>query len=185
MIRELPKTEPQDSKVKTLGDLKELALQQIFAISSNFEYRYNRDEPTDEVQDLIRITEIAGAALVEASNATPEAVKPKGDELETVEREYVNYCRLHPSKPIEWTVWHDAAQVGYAEGLKAGKAHAMELRDAFYELIEGSSSALEDMQHYFENKCCPTMDEVNQLAIADSQARIAIAAFDKGGADEA
>ena len=57
------------------------------------------------------------------ANHETEAVKPNDDErLQALEREYVNYCRLHPSKPIEWTVWHDAAQLGYAEGLKAGRS---------------------------------------------------------------
>lgn len=54
-----------------------------------------------------------------------------------------------------------------------------ELKNALYDLIEHTSSNLENMQHYFENKCCPTMDEVNQCAIADSQARLVYAKFSK------
>lgn len=34
---------------------------------------------------------------------------------------------------------------------------------------------LDNMEHYFDNKCIPTMEEVNQCAIADSYIRLAIA----------
>jgi len=46
------------------------------------------------------------------------------------------------------------------------------LIDFLYELNEFTSSHLEDMEYYFDNKCCPTKDEVNQVAIADSQLRL-------------
>ena len=42
------------------------------------------------------------------------------------------------------------------------------------ELNEFTSSVLEDMEHYFDNKCVPTIDEVNQCAIADSLLRVTI-----------
>lgn len=42
------------------------------------------------------------------------------------------------------------------------------LRDLIDETREGTSSCLENLQHYFENKCCPTADEVNQFSIVDS-----------------
>lgn len=46
---------------------------------------------------------------------------------------------------------------------------------ALHEAVEHTSSNLEDMEHYFDNKCCPTMDELNQVVIADSKLRMAIA----------
>lgn len=46
------------------------------------------------------------------------------------------------------------------------------LIDFLCELNEFTSSLLEDMEHYFDNKCVPTKDEVNQVAIADSQLRL-------------
>ena len=49
----------------------------------------------------------------------------------------------------------------------------IELAEALIEANEFTSSILEDMEHYFENKCCPTADEVNQAAIADSMIRLA------------
>lgn len=42
------------------------------------------------------------------------------------------------------------------------------------ELNEFTSSVLEDMEHYFDNKCVPTLDEVNQCVIADSLLRVCI-----------
>jgi predicted dinucleotide-utilizing enzyme len=58
--------------------------------------------------------------------------------------------------------------------------------EALYESIEAMSSSLEDMNHYFENKCIPTAQEINQLAIADSKARYAYAkiVLDKIGGGE-
>jgi hypothetical protein len=49
-----------------------------------------------------------------------------------------------------------------------------ELEGALTEAIEHTSSNLEDMEHYFENKCCPTVDEVNQVSVADSHLRLAL-----------
>lgn len=46
--------------------------------------------------------------------------------------------------------------------------------EAMEELNEFTSSIVEDMEHYFENKCVPTADEVNQCAIADSKLRYAV-----------
>lgn len=46
------------------------------------------------------------------------------------------------------------------------------LKDALSDAVDYTSSHLEDMQHYFENKCISTSDEVNQCAIIDSQLRI-------------
>ena len=51
--------------------------------------------------------------------------------------------------------------------------------EALEETNEFTSSILEDMEHYFENKCCPTAEEVNQCAIADSQIRYTIACLRK------
>jgi hypothetical protein len=48
-------------------------------------------------------------------------------------------------------------------------------RDALENAVEHTSSNLEDMVHYFDNKCVPTVDEVNQVAIADSELRMTIA----------
>lgn len=47
--------------------------------------------------------------------------------------------------------------------------------EALEDANDFSSSVLEDLQHYFENKCIPTVDEVNQASITDSQLRYAIA----------
>ena len=47
--------------------------------------------------------------------------------------------------------------------------------EALEETNEFTASILEDMEHYFEDKCCPTAEEVNQCAIADSQIRYALA----------
>lgn len=43
--------------------------------------------------------------------------------------------------------------------------------DALEELNEFTFSALEDIKHYFDNKCLPTLDEVTKFAIADSLAQ--------------
>lgn len=60
---------------------------------------------------------------------------------------------------------------------------------ALHEAVEHTSSNLEDMEHYFDNKCCPTMDELNQVVIANSNLRMAIGQIEaavlntvKGGA---
>ncbi len=47
------------------------------------------------------------------------------------------------------------------------------LTEALEELNEHTSSHLEDMTHYFENRCIPTVDEVNMCANADSTVRYA------------
>lgn len=54
--------------------------------------------------------------------------------------------------------------------VKALKLAIEQIEDA----VEHTSSNLEDMQYYFENKCVPTVDEVTQCAIADSKLRYAI-----------
>ena len=50
------------------------------------------------------------------------------------------------------------------------------LLEALQNANEHTACVLEDMQHYFENQCIPTADEVNQCAICDSEIRVAIAA---------
>lgn len=54
-----------------------------------------------------------------------------------------------------------------------------EMGDELKELNDFTSSILEDMEHYFDNKCCPTVDEVNQCAIADSKLRLIIGKYRK------
>lgn len=49
------------------------------------------------------------------------------------------------------------------------------LLDCIEELSDFTSCHLENIQHYFENKCIPTAEEVNQCAIADSEIRYALA----------
>lgn len=65
----------------------------------------------------------------------------------------------------------------YYEKDRLASLHAALLKcvEALEETNEFTSSILEDMEHYFENKCCPTAEEVNQCAIADSQIRYALA----------
>lgn len=45
---------------------------------------------------------------------------------------------------------------------------------ALQEANEFTSSVLEDLEHYYDNKCIPTADEVNQASIADSRLRYVI-----------
>lgn len=45
---------------------------------------------------------------------------------------------------------------------------------ALVDAVEHTSTHLEDMEHYFDNKCVPTVNEVNQCASADSRLRLAI-----------
>lgn len=76
----------------------------------------------------------------------------------------------------------------FIKGFEAGALEVMKeaekLVEALIEANEGTSSALEDMQHYFENKCCPTADEVNQIAINDSNIRLAIGKWKKWKGNE-
>jgi hypothetical protein len=58
--------------------------------------------------------------------------------------------------------------------LAARDALIGKIADALDELVEHTSTHLEDMQHYFDNKCCPTVDEVNACAVADSNLRLLI-----------
>jgi hypothetical protein len=48
------------------------------------------------------------------------------------------------------------------------------LSEELQELSEHTSTHLEDMGHYFDNKCCPTVEEVNACAAADNSVRIAL-----------
>lgn len=47
--------------------------------------------------------------------------------------------------------------------------------------LDDVACTLDNMQHYFENKCCPTSDEVNQCSFADSKLRYAIAKIKRLG----
>lgn len=49
-----------------------------------------------------------------------------------------------------------------------------ELEDFLIEHNEFTASFLEDIEHYHDNKCCPTSNEVNQVATADSMLRLVI-----------
>lgn len=51
------------------------------------------------------------------------------------------------------------------------------LVEALEEQNEFTCSILDNMQHYFDNKCCPTMDEINQCVISDSNLRMVIGNF--------
>lgn len=53
------------------------------------------------------------------------------------------------------------------------------IRERLQDAVEGTSCNVEDMIHYFENKCVPTLDEVNNSANADSNLRLAIDLFDE------
>lgn len=57
---------------------------------------------------------------------------------------------------------------------------------ALQDANEFTSSILENMEYYFDNRCCPTADEVNICAIADSQIRYVLAKHTKlkGGENE-
>ncbi len=91
--------------------------------------------------------------------------------MNKLEREYVNYCRLHPSKPIEWTVWHDAAQLGYAEGLKAGR----------YEVAKSAHALLSEVEKHHQGR----HGVGNKIRREIESLWRSIAAFNKGGDDEA
>lgn len=72
--------------------------------------------------------------------------------------------------------WQFNRMQAESEGLRTQLA---KLTDALENANELTSSVLEDLEHYFDNKCCPTADEVNQAAIADSQIRLALAELSK------
>lgn len=55
--------------------------------------------------------------------------------------------------------------------LRSKREHHLE--SALWNAIEAMSATLEDMQHYFENKCVPTLDELNRFCVAESLARLA------------
>ena len=67
----------------------------------------------------------------------------------------------------------------YEQGRQDEREKAKGLVEALESANEFTSSILEDMEHYFDNKCCPTADEVNQCAIADSGIRLALEAYNK------
>lgn len=51
------------------------------------------------------------------------------------------------------------------------------LRKSLEDALEGTSAHLDNLQRYFENKCIPTVDEVNQFSIVDSNLTLAVARF--------
>lgn len=59
------------------------------------------------------------------------------------------------------------------------KAENEALRKALEEAREGVSAHLDNLQHYFENKCIPTAEEVNQFSNVDSQLALALLKFKK------
>lgn len=111
--------------------------------------------------------------------------KPQAREM-TLERARYIPCKGCPT--VECTCFTDLEQdlldkVSKKIDMQSEYAQKVQgLVDALEDAIEALSSNLEQMQHYFENQCCPTVDEVNQLANADSRARIALAAFRSGEA---
>lgn len=76
-----------------------------------------------------------------------------------LEREYVNYCKAHPSKAVEFSMWQDAVSVGYAEGLKAGKYDAMNLWSAVSKALESPDAGSPNWLNYMRNDFVKTFDK--------------------------
>ena len=88
---------------------------------------------------------------------------------------------LKPSYPNDRIRFADMSYGIQRHADRLAPLHAALLKcvEALEETNEFTASILEDMEHYFENKCCPTAEEVNQCAIADSGIRYAIAQLRK------
>jgi len=63
--------------------------------------------------------------------------------------------------------------------LEAALAREEALVGALEDANEFTTTHLEDMEHYFDDKCIPTAHEVNQCAMADSAIRLALGKWRK------
>lgn len=70
---------------------------------------------------------------------------------------------------------------GFNCGAEAMRTYMQAEMDKLVEALEGlgefTATHLDDMEHYFDNRCVPTVDEVNACAVADSEVRLAIASY--------
>lgn len=53
-----------------------------------------------------------------------------------------------------------------------------QMAEALEDALETLNNQTENMQHYFDNKCVPTVDEVNQCALNEASLRIAIGRYE-------
>lgn len=56
--------------------------------------------------------------------------------------------------------------------------------DALEDANDFSASNLERMEHLFDARCIPTVDEVNQCSLADSELRLALSKIQKLAGEE-
>ncbi len=71
-----------------------------------------------------------------------------------------------------------------AEQTMVSKEIVEKLEYGLADLVIQTGSTIEDMQHCHENKCVPTEDEVNQIAIAYTLAKKALADYHAAMKDE-
>jgi hypothetical protein len=101
-------------------------------------------------------------AVIHGFNLSLEKIRELEKKSENALKDCDEYCEA----------WEKAK-----DQITALETQNKELVEALEDANEFTSSILEDMQHYFENKCIPTVDEVNACSIADSLLRIIIAKY--------
>ncbi|MBX3017968.1 MAG: HNH endonuclease [Bdellovibrionaceae bacterium] len=83
------------------------------------------------------------------------------------------------TNPLEWATAAAKASYNLARANPVEDPRVTELVEALQDAQESLAGALEDMQHYRDQRCLPTEDEIEKVGTAELQARKTLRKFER------